>query len=112
MKKITLIILLLILIPTIYAKEGSMKLLAVSENNNKLKLSRPWVNLYDNNGNILNVALLSRPFFQSNDEEDYKNKIVGKFNVLGISSYQEFPNQPYNPADGYNKTTPKQNKSQ
>ena len=35
MKKITLIILLLILIPTIYAKEGSMKLLAVSENNNK-----------------------------------------------------------------------------
>jgi hypothetical protein len=76
-----------------------------SENNNKLKLSRPWVNLYDNNGNILNVALLSRPFFQSNDEEDYKNKIVGKFNVLGISSYQEFPNQPYNPADGYNKTT-------
>ena len=73
--------------------------------NNKLKLDRPWVNLYTNNGEILNVALLSRPFFQSNDEEDYKTKIKDKFNILGISSYQEFPNQPYNPADGYNKTT-------
>ena len=48
--------------------------------NDKLKVSRPWVNLYDNNNNILNVLLLSRPFFQSNDEDDYKNKILGKFN--------------------------------
>ena len=67
-----------------------------------LTVGRPWVNLYDDKGNKLNVILLSRPFFQSGDAETYKNKIKGKFNILGISSYQEFPNQPYNPGDGYN----------
>ena len=32
-----------------------------------------------------------------------------KFNILGISSYQEFPNEPFNPKDNYNKTTNKYN---
>lgn len=79
------------------------------DSNNELTVSRPWVNIYDNNGNKLNVILLSRPFFNHNDEQIYKEKIKGKFNVLGISSYQEFPNQPYNPGDGYNNTTNKYN---
>ena len=33
---------------------------------------------------------------------------MGKtFHILGISSYQEFPNEPFNPKDNYNKTTNK-----
>jgi len=80
-----------------------------TEKKNEKKLDRPWVNLYDNNGNILNVALLSRPFYKNNDEEIYNKSIKDKFNILGISSYQEFPNQPYNPKDGYNDTTNKYN---
>jgi len=75
------------------------------ENEAKVNLERPWVYLYDDKGNQLNVILLSRPFFQSNDESDYKNKVKGKLNILGISSYQEFPNKPFNPGDGYNDTT-------
>ena len=84
------------------------------KNNNSLKIGRPWVNLFDQKGNIINVILLSRPFFQSNDEDDYKDKILPlvkkkKLNILGISSYQEFPNQPFNPYDGYNGTSNKFN---
>ena len=69
-------------------------------------LSRPFVNVYDNKGNQLNVALLCRPFFANSHEEQYK-KMGNKFNILGISSYQEFPNEPFNPKDNYNKITNK-----
>ena len=72
-----------------------------------VKLERPWVNLYDDKGNLLNVTLLSRPFFQADDDKIYETKIKGKLNILGISSYQEFPNEPFNPKDGYNSTTNK-----
>ena len=34
-------------------------------------------------------------------------KIKKVYNILGISSYQEFPNKPFNPSDGYNNTTNK-----
>ena len=47
-----------------------------SKNKDALVIGRPWVNLFDQNGNIINVLLLSRPFFQSNDEDDYNTKIV------------------------------------
>ena len=69
-------------------------------------LKRPFVNVYDNNGNQLNVALLSRPFYMDSHYTEFK-KIKPLFNILGISSYQEFPNEPFNHKDGYNKTTNK-----
>ena len=48
-----------------------------SENKNiQIKpLSRPFCNLYDNNGNLLNVALLSRPFYSPNQYTDYEKKV-------------------------------------
>ena len=66
-------------------------------------LNRPFCNLYDNNGNLLNVTLLSRPFYAPNHYKDYDMKVKNKFKVLGISSYQEFPNKPLNPKDNYNE---------
>lgn len=66
------------------------------------KIERPFVNVYDQNGRTLNVALLSRPFYLDKHYEDYK-KIKTDFLILGISSYQEFPNQPRNPKDNYNQ---------
>ena len=81
-----------------------------NNNNNKnkelFKVKRPWVNVYDDSGNIINVVLLSRPFWMDSHEEEYK-KIKKVYNILGISSYQEFPNKPFNPSDGYNHTTNK-----
>ena len=65
------------------------------------KIDRPFVNIYDNNGNIINVALLSRPFYSKKHYEDYE-KMKKDFFILGISSYQEFPNTPKNPKDNYN----------
>jgi len=69
-------------------------------------VTRPFINAYDDKGNMLNVALLSRPFYMDSHYKDYE-KIKPLFNILGISSYQEFPNEPFNPKDGYNKTTNK-----
>lgn len=69
------------------------------------KVDRPFVNLYDDKGNHLNVTLFSRPFYKKEHREDYNSKVKPNFLVLGISSYQEFPNEPVNPKDGYNSTT-------
>lgn len=65
------------------------------------KIDRPFVNVYDNNGNIINVALLSRPFFSKEHYDNYE-LLKKDFFILGISSYQEFPNTPKNPKDHYN----------
>lgn len=70
-------------------------------NNNIFTVSRPFVNLYDNKGRQINVTLLSRPFYMDSHYKDY-DKIKEKFLILGISSYQEFPNEPKNPKDNYN----------
>ena len=77
------------------------------KNNTLFTVDRPWVNLYDDNGNIINVVLLSRPFWKGNTHEEEYKKIKKVYNILGISSYQEFPNKPFNPLDGYNDTTNK-----
>jgi hypothetical protein len=59
-----------------------------------------FVNLFDNNGNKLNVTLISKPFGSAND---FKQFLVNKPNriYLGITSYMEFPYIPSNPKDNY-----------
>ena len=107
--KIIVIILALLLLVKFILTDN---ILGIKENFTDVKkpevyeLKRPFVNLYDNKGNQLNVTLLSRPFFANEHYEQYKK--MGKiFHILGISSYQEFPNEPFNPGDNYNKTTNK-----
>lgn len=75
-----------------------------NESNELFELKRPFVNLYTDKGDQLNVTLLSRPFF-AKEHYDQLEKMGKTFNILGISSYQEFPNEPFNPRDNYNKTT-------
>ena len=101
-------LIIVILIDKIINKNKNNKyienFLETTEEPNKLfKVTRPFVNVYDNFGNQLNVTLLSRPFYAASHYEDYK-KIKDKFLVLGISSYQEFPNEPKNPKDGYSNS--------
>ena len=50
----------------------------------------------------MNVLLLSRPFWTKEQHNEYE-KIKDKYLMLGVSSYQAFPNQPMNPGDNYNK---------
>jgi hypothetical protein len=82
--------------------EKSIESFAQNQSSTLFKVDRPFVNLYDNNGKQLNVTLLSRPFYMDSHYKDYE-KIKEKFLILGISSYQEFPNQPKNPKDGFNE---------
>ena len=66
------------------------------------KIERPYVKLFDNNGNMLNVVLFSKPFGGSDEElkkfEEYKKKYI----IIGITSYLEFPNIPSNIHEDWN----------
>ena len=63
-------------------------------------VKRPFVNLYDNLGNKLNVILISKPF---SGDDQYKECLELKKNniVLGIASYLEFPNMVSNPFENF-----------
>ena len=63
-------------------------------------LKRPFVHIYDNNGNKLNVILISKPF---GSEEEFKPYHEHKDSniFIGVSSYLEFPNIPTNPLDNW-----------
>ena len=63
-------------------------------------VKRPFVNLYDNLGNRLNVILISKPF---SGDSQYQQCLKLKKNniVLGIASYLEFPNMVTNPFENF-----------
>jgi len=63
-------------------------------------VKRPFVNIYDNNGNKLNVILISKPF---SNNEHYKTYLDNKEKniFLGITSYLEFPNSVSNPYEDF-----------
>tara|TARA_B110001450_G_scaffold230664_1_gene232063 strand:+ start:1566 stop:2660 length:1095 start_codon:yes stop_codon:yes gene_type:complete len=63
-------------------------------------VSRPFVNIYDDQGNKLNIMLVSKPFRDDSElkiYEDNKDKNI----FLGITSYLEFPNIPSNPFEDF-----------
>ena len=63
-------------------------------------VKRPYVNLYDDKGNKLNVILISKPFGTDDELKPYEeNKEHNIF--IGITSYLEFPNVPSNPAEDW-----------
>jgi hypothetical protein len=69
----------------------------------------PFKNLFDQNGNKLNIILLAAPFREPNHEQlfqEYKNQ-TPKLEFMGISSYSEFPGKLTNPYE--NRYHEKQN---
>ncbi len=73
------------------------------ENKDELdKVKRPFVNIYDQKGRILNVLLLSKPF-GTDKEFNMCRKYKDKFIIIGISSYLEFPNMVSNPYEDFTK---------
>jgi hypothetical protein len=63
---------------------------------------RPFVNVYDENRNQVEIVLLSHPFTRDSSYEQYKKYKEDKFVVLGISSYNEFPSVTTNKHDMLN----------
>ena len=63
-------------------------------------LPGPFVHLYDDKGNKLNICLISQPIERDSDYKLYLTNI-DKFIYVGISSYMEFPYVPSNPEDNY-----------
>ena len=52
---------------------------------------RPFVNVYDDNNNQLKIVLLSHPFTRDSSWKQYENYKRDNFLILGITSYNEFP---------------------
>lgn len=57
----------------------------------------PFKNLFDENGEKLNIILISAPFRSEEDENSYKEYKEMGLDFCGISSYLEFPNKIDNP---------------
>lgn len=60
-------------------------------------VSFPFKNTFDDQGNKLNVILISAPFRSEEDEEKYNIYKKQKLLFCGISSYLDFPNPINNP---------------
>lgn len=63
-------------------------------------LKMPFVHLYDNNGNKLNIVLIAQPLGSDVQYRQYMENMT-KIIFVGISSYMEFPHVPTNPEDNY-----------
>ena len=88
-------LLIIFLIKLCYSKEHFTE-----EKNSTPIVKRPFVNLYDNIGNRLNVILISKPFSGDSQYQDclkYKKNNI----ILGISSYLEFPAMVSNPFENF-----------
>ena len=101
---IFLTLLIVFIIGEMYLRKAKVESFRTKDRTLIFKVERPFVNVFDNKGNQLNVTLLSRPFYDKVHYEKYE-KIKDIFFILGISSYQEFPNMPMNPKDNYNTST-------
>jgi hypothetical protein len=73
------------------------------------ELSMPFVHLYDDAGNKLNVVLICQPLGSDDQYRKYMENMA-KITFVGISSYMEFPYAPSNPEDNYEIEHFEQNK--
>ena len=72
-------------------------------------LQMPFVHLYDQDGNKLNVVLICQPLGSDDQYRKYMENMA-KTIFIGISSYMEFPYAPSNPEDNYKIEHFEQNK--
>lgn len=63
-------------------------------------LTNPFVHLYDEKGNKLNMVLITQPLGSDDQYRKYMENMA-KITFIGISSYMEFPHVPTNPEDNY-----------
>lgn len=100
MYNIYFLIILIILILVILKKLYKLKIENFNNKSDVPNMQRPFVNIYDNFGNKLNVILISKPF---STDEHYKTYLDNKDKniFLGITSYLEFPNNVSNPYEDF-----------
>ena len=71
-------------------------------NSNSVKVvKRPFVNFYDNYGNLINVIGISKPYSNDDHEKEYQELAKQNNIIIGISSYLEFPNPVSSPYENF-----------
>lgn len=68
-------------------------------NGNIVSMKRPFLNIYDDKGNKINVVFITHPFSRDECIEQYNDAIKKNMHFLGISSYCNFPEIISNPHD-------------
>lgn len=63
------------------------------------KMDRPFLNIYDNNNNKINVVFITHPFSREESYQKYEDAKKNNIHFIGISSYSEFPGLMTNPHD-------------
>ena len=53
----------------------------------------PFKNMFDDNGKLLNVILIDKPFRTKEDETNYEKYKLQGLSFCGISSYLDFPDK-------------------
>ena len=71
-----------------------------NQNNREvMKMGRPFLNIYDDKGNAVNVVFITHPFSRDDCIENYNKGLEQNIYYLGLSSYCEFPGIISNPHD-------------
>lgn len=67
--------------------------------NSVMVMKRPFLNIKDNNGNMINVVFITHPFSRKDCKENYDLGKKEGIQYIGISSYCDFPAIISNPHD-------------
>lgn len=98
---ITLIVILLIILIVVSITENKEKFTSSTPptHDNVPKMDRPFLNIYDDKGNKINVVFITHPFTRDECITQYEDAKAKGVHFLGMSSYCEFPALVSNPHD-------------
>jgi hypothetical protein len=97
--KYTLLLLAIIIIIILLLTVFKEKFKTIDKENKPYKMKRPFLNIYDNNGNITKFVFITHPFSRDECIKQYNEGIEKGMEFIGISSYCDFPAIISNPHD-------------
>ena len=96
---VIILIVLIVLVVKDKQKHNEQFINIVPTSDNVPKMDRPFLNIYDNKGNKINVVFITHPFTRDECIEKYEDAKSKGVHFLGMSSYCEFPGIVSNPHD-------------
>jgi glycosyltransferase involved in cell wall biosynthesis len=96
---ILIIIILIILINSVIYEKKEYFSNKVPISDDVPKMTRPFLNIYDDKGNKINVVFITHPFTRDECIKQYEEAKAKGVHFLGMSSYCEFPGIVSNPYD-------------
>lgn len=99
--KLSLIVILILIIICLFQQRNQLE--QFNEDTRIPKMERPFLNIYDDKGNKINVVFITHPFTRSDLITKYEDAKKRGIHFIGMSSYSEFPGIITNPHDPLHK---------